>query len=535
MDIFDEQTLELTLKASNEGTWDWNRNTNEIFYSKRVLEFLGYTSSTPPNIMTHAESIVHEDDLKYFKGSLDQVLQQTSYGLLKIDCRVVQPSGEIRWIRMRGIVTRGKAKATRITGSMIDISKRKFAEEMIKEEQHMLRLIIDNIPLQIYFKDKESCYKLVNQQQVEWLGKETESQLIGHCSKEFFSPDSWASHREKEINIMLSGESIIDAIQKEEWPNRDDTYVKTVKHPWYDSTNKLLGIYGISCDVTNLIEAKKELEKLAVSLQQQNKNNQEELLLAKEIQRAILPHNTPSWDQLCSKWKEKLNIQTLYEPASELAGDFYDIITFPDNKLGFLIIDVTWHGVTSAMIISLIKGLMEHANHLASQPAKYLEEINNGLSNILKKTSLDIFALASYTLIDFDSNKITTVSAGDNAPLFIFKESYETDLQENNHGTSDQPALGTNASIEYSEQTFSLNSIKSILLYTDGIFASSKKGKKTWGIKELTSTYQDAQSQTKIPPLEYILNTTSEYSSRERFQDDVCMVNLNIQTPSLNK
>lgn len=522
MDIFDEQTLELTLKASNEGIWDWDRNTNEIFYSERALEFLGYESSAPPNIMTQPKGVVHQSDLADFVDTLDQTLHQKNDDLFKIDCRIIKPDGEIRWVRMRGLGTRDNNKVIRLTGSIIDISKRKFAEEMIAEEQNMLRLIIDNTPLQIYFKDKESCYKIVNQRQVEWLGEDKESDLIDQCSKDFFSEVSWKEHRKEEITIMLSGQPVLNTIQRETWPDRDDTYVKKVKHPWYDSTNKLLGTYGISCDVTKLIQAKKKLEKLAVSLQQQNKSNQEELLLAKEIQRAILPHNTPHWNKLCSQWKHKLDIQTLYEPASELAGDFYDVITLSEDKLGFLIIDVTGHDVRSAMIISLIKGFMEQTHHLASKPSQYLEKINHGLSNILEKASIRISVSASYTILDFENNQVTTSSAGDNTPLFLSK-----DYKIVHHHSNIFPALGVSSSSTYSEHTFPIDKLQSFLLYTDGIHSTSDREQTSHDA--LTTLYQEVQSQPSTPSLKYIFKSISD-SNKNQFKDDVCLVNVNIST-----
>ena len=519
MNIFDEQTLELTLKASNEGIWDWDRNTDEIYYSDRALEFLGYQQSNAPNMMSRPHDIVHPDDLEKFHKSMDQVLHQNGDDLFKINCRIIKPNKETSWVRMRGLATRVSNKMTRLTGSIIDISKRKFAEEMIAVEQNMLRLIINNTPLQIYFKDKDSCYKIVNQRQVEWLGAKNESDLINKSSETFFSEDSWKEHRKEEIRIMLSGIPVLDAIQKEEWPNKDETYVKKVKYPWYDSTNKLLGTYGISCDVTQLIKAKKKLEKLALNLQQQNKNNQEEVLLAKEIQRAILPHNTPCWNQLCFDWKSKIDIQTLYQPVSALAGDFYDVIPLTENKLGFIIIDITGHGVRSAMIISLIKGFMEQTQHLASEPSLYLKKINHDLSNILTKTSTEILISASYTILDFEKKQVITTSAGGNLPLFL---NSECNIIHNDSINS--PALGTDPSYTYTEKTFSLDNIQSFLLHSDGIYSTSNEKHDS---KHLADLYCEAHSQSETETLEYITKMASNFNTYH-FQDDVCLVNVDI-------
>lgn len=524
-DVFDQQTLELTLKASNEGIWDWDIVSGEIFYSERILDFLGYKKLTPPNLMTHPEEIIHESSIVYFQDILSLTLLDADTENLGIDCKIRRPDGKSRWIRIRGIVIREPDRAVRVAGSMIDISKRKFAEEMVAEERNMLRLIIDNIPLQVYFKDTESRYKLVNQRQVDWLGKTEATEVLGKSGKAFFSPESWQSSRQEELEIMKTGEPVIDAIQRERWPNKPDTYVQKVKHPWYDSSGKLLGTYGISCDVTNLIQAKKKLENLAINLQQQNKTYQEELMLATEIQRAILPENSPDWSDTISKWQDRINIKTLYSPASELAGDFYDVITVSDEKVGFLIIDVMGHGVRSAIIVSLIRGLMEQAEHLGSEPAHYLEEINNGLTTILHKAGITLFASACYTLIDFESNTINITSAGHDFPLIQFKENTNPpNIDKSSKGS----ALGICEGAHYPETIYSLDEIKSILLYTDGIYEASNKDDDEWGIENLKQEFENAQANHISSCVHHLYGKATKWMGHTRFQDDVCLLNLEL-------
>ncbi len=536
MDVFDEQTLELTLKASNEGIWDWVRDLDDIYYSGRTLACFGHESS-PPNIISNPEKLVHPEDLEGVREHIHHIIDGNSEDQLKIECKIVRPDGETRWILMRGIVTKEHGITTRMVGSIIDISSRRRAQEMIAEEKHMRRLIMDNIPLQIYFKDKESRYTLVNQRQIEWLGKKEKSEVLKKPSKEFFSPNSWRTQRKEELEIMLTGEPVINAVQREQWPDREDTFIKKVKRPWYDSTNELLGTYGISCDVTDLIKTKKELEKLALELQQQNKNHQEELSLAKEIQHAILPHNSANWQQLQSQWEGRVDIQTLYQPAAELTGDFYDIIPLEENKLGVLMIDVTGQGVRSAMIISLIKGLMEHAHHLAEKPAAYLDEINNGLATILQKVSIKVCASASYTLIDFNCKQVIVASAGHGFPLIQFRPDSKaeiklTDTQRYESRRTIAAELGQSTVTKYSEQLYSLDEISSILLYTDGIYETSIKDGQIWGVNSLKEAYTTAKSQSEISTLQSFFNTISGSSDGHHVHNDICLVHLELNSGS---
>lgn len=524
-DVFDKQTLELTLRASNEGIWDWNISSGEIYYSDRILNFLGYEQHNPPNIMTDPEAIIHHDSLDYFQNILSLTLLDSDAEHLGIDCKIKRPDGSPRWIRIRGTVIRNSTGATRIAGSMIDISKRKFAEEMVAEERNMLRLIIDNIPLQVYFKDTESNYKLVNQRQVEWLGQSDPAQVIGKSGKTFFSEESWQASREEELTIMQSGKPVIDVIQRERWPNKPDTFVQKVKHPWLDSSGKLLGTYGIACDVTSLIQAKKKLEHVAIDLQQQNKNYQEELMLATEVQRAILPENSPEWSTTIAEWQDRLQIHTLYTAASELAGDFYDVIRISDQKIGFLMIDVAGHGVRSAIIISLIRGLTEQAEHIAHKPASYLDNINKGLIAILEKSSIALHASASYTLIDFESQNITITNAGHDDPLIHFINNHPD--QPTNHPKG--PPLGTPSSKTYPEKSFPIDHIKNILMFTNGIYNVMNKDQEKWGFKKLQQAFAHAQENKSTSPAKFIHNQAKQWASNNIFTDDVCLLSLEIR------
>lgn len=527
-DVFDQQTLELTLKASNEGIWDWDILSDQIYYSERIIEFLGFEELTPPNIMIHPERVVHDEYVQAFKETLTNAINDPNTEHLAYDCKIIRPDGQSRWIRIRGIIIKENERAIRIVGSMIDISLRKFTEEMMEEEQSMLRLIIDNIPLQVYFKDTESRYKLVNQRQIDWLGKHQSDEVLGKSGESFFSPQSWSATRQEELHMMDTGTSVIDAIQREQWPNKDDTYIQKVKHPWYDRSNNLLGTYGISCDVTNLIEAKKKLESLAISLQQKNKNYQQELMLATEVQRAILPENAPDWNTTLSTWDPFVEISTVYDSASELAGDFYDIIPISDTQIGFIIIDVMGHGVRSAIIISLIKGLMEKTEHLAALPARYLEEINYGLTTILHKADITLFASACYVLLDFEAGKLITANAGHDLPLIKFA-SQSSENQSKQSTDYRGSALGIRQDADFPETHYPLDKIDSILLYTDGIYEVSNKDGEEWGLGQLQKTFNaiSASNLDKSPP-QKIYQKASEWLGHDDFQDDVCLLNLKI-------
>ena len=519
MDLYDQKTLELTLKASNEGIWDWWVGDEDIYYSDRVCSFYGVDADQAPNIMTQPELLLHQEDVAYFKNILSLTLMDSHEEFLGVDCRIVQPDGSLTWLRIRGIVVWENGKPLRIAGSMIDISKRKLAEKLIKEERNMLRLVIDNIPLQVYFKDTESNYILVNQRQAEWLGVNTPEEVHGRTGADFFSSESWQISRNEEIQIMQSGIAVIDGLQKETWPDRPNTYVQKNKYPWYDSAGNLLGLFGISCDVTSLINAQKKMEGLALNLKSINKEYEEELILAREIQHAILPENSNDWEDKLEQWSDRLNIAQLYIPATHLAGDYYDIISVDENRIGFLIVDVMGHGVRSALIVSLIRGLLEQAQPYAHKPSDYLQQINHGLSTLLSRTSSALFASACYCVLDFSENTISMTCAGHDQPLIEFKQA-ETTIN-----VPKDPALGFFPDAEYSETVIPLDQVKKILLFTDGLYESVNEQDEEWGTERLQKSFQQASNNNNITHMQQtIYDSALAWVGELGFNDDVCIL-----------
>jgi hypothetical protein len=114
----------LALKASNEGIWDWWTGKKEIYYSRRILEFLECSSSSAPNLFLEPHPTVHPEDQERFSLALQNVLNPSGPELFAIDCRVKTGGDRWRWLRIRGSVVRDReGRAQRIAGSMIDITQ----------------------------------------------------------------------------------------------------------------------------------------------------------------------------------------------------------------------------------------------------------------------------------------------------------------------------------------------------------------------------------------------------------------------------
>ncbi len=130
---------------------------------------------------------------------------------------------------------------------------------MTLSEQDLFRILLDNSKDSIYFKDLECRYIKVSRSMADFLGFANPEQMIGKMDTDFFGEQDAKWMYEDEQEILRWGKTI----SKEEhqtWPDRPDTWALTTKMPLYDKEGHLVGIFGISKDITKRKEAEIALD-----------------------------------------------------------------------------------------------------------------------------------------------------------------------------------------------------------------------------------------------------------------------------------
>ncbi|NIP95614.1 MAG: PAS domain-containing protein, partial [Akkermansiaceae bacterium] len=116
------------MRGSNDGIWDWNVLTGEVYFSDRFKELLGYGPDGFENVYESFESRLHPDDLDQTKAAIEAHLnERVSYD---VEYRLCCRNGDYRWFRARGLALwDDDGNATRMSGSISDVTERKRAEE----------------------------------------------------------------------------------------------------------------------------------------------------------------------------------------------------------------------------------------------------------------------------------------------------------------------------------------------------------------------------------------------------------------------
>ncbi len=133
----------------------------------------------------------------------------------------------------------------------------------------------------------------------------------------------------------------------------------------------------------------------------------DELRIAREIQKSLLPSGVPH--------VEGLSIAALCEPAREVGGDYYDFFDLGPRQLGVLIADVAGKGTSAALYMAELKGLMLSLSRTHRSPRRLLIEVNELLAGHLDNRS---FITMTYAVIDLDAGTLTSARAG-HTPLVV--------------------------------------------------------------------------------------------------------------------
>ncbi|WAC21363.1 SpoIIE family protein phosphatase [Luteolibacter sp. SL250] len=515
------ERLELSLRASSEGLWDWSLDDGSIYYSPRVLELLEAGDETDaPNVFLPPHGAIHEDDLEMFGRVVARALEPHGPDTLAIDAKVRTVMAEPRWLRIRGTIVRDShGRVARIAGSMIDISLRKRAEAQVEEERFLLRQLIDHIPVQVYFKDRESRFVLANQGMAEWMGLEHPDQLLGKHDRDFFLDQHSGEAQEDENRIMATDEPVTEKLEHETWQEgTDETWVLTSKFPWKDRNGKLKGTFGVSNDVTELVKTRQEAVVMAKELQQRNQAYEEELQLAREIQQALAGGGFP---KIAAKDGSSLALGSRYIPISGLAGDFFEVIPISPGQAGMLICDVMGHGVRAALVVAMLRGLLEKQRGQAADPGLFLRGLNDGLSSILERAGTTMFATAFYAVADLEEGTLRYSCAGHPAPIAIGPDGIR---QLADVRAEKGPALGLIRGAAYPTNELPLHSVDRLVMFTDGVLEAESRSGEPFFEKRLMEIVGKHAADPLDTLLDSILATVLEFSETMQFDDDVCLL-----------
>jgi serine phosphatase RsbU (regulator of sigma subunit) len=237
---------------------------------------------------------------------------------------------------------------------------------------------------------------------------------------------------------------------------------------------------------------------------------EKELDVAREIQRKILPLKVPEYPNL--------QIASVFIPAFEVGGDYYDFFKISDTKLGFVIADVSGKGISAAFIMAEVKGIFESLSKTIEKPKEILIKANDILKETLDSKS---FVSAAYGYFDLTEKKLIFSRAG-HCPLFLLRGDDSKQIRPSGLG------LGL-SNKDYFEQTLEEYSVDlkendTIVLYTDGVTEAKNELLEDFGDKYFLQVLQSNVNLSAQELSNKIIKEITVFSSGHEQYDDITLV-----------
>ncbi|MEG4401470.1 MULTISPECIES: PAS domain S-box protein [unclassified Microcoleus] len=267
-----EERWELAVRGNNDGIWDWNVQTNEIFLSSRSKEILGYEDHEIQNLVDEWANLVHPDDLGWVMQAVqDHFAKKTPFYLT--EHRVRCKDGSYKWIFDRGQALWDDAgNVIRMAGSHTDITERKQAEVALQVSEARYRQLIDNLNAGFVIHAIDTSIQLCNETAGELLGLSMD-QMLG---KTAISP-AWHFVREDgsvmpleeyPVNQVLStGSSLKNYVLGINKEIDNCTWVLVNAYPELDTNGQLKQVVVTFIDISKRKKVEQEIQKTRNFLQ----------------------------------------------------------------------------------------------------------------------------------------------------------------------------------------------------------------------------------------------------------------------------
>lgn len=243
---------------------------------------------------------------------------------------------------------------------------------------------------------------------------------------------------------------------------------------------------------------------------------EQEITIASEIQRNLLPKNTIFNDSIALRGK--------MVPARGIGGDYYDFIANPQNVDHFIVIgDVSGKGIPAGIVMATVRTILHSLVRRAKDPWEILTEINTYIHyNYNEPGNLRFMSMILFCY-DSQNNSFVFSGAG-HGDIYIFRKKRKEIETISSRGI----ILGVKNSIEEFQNRYEVNLEKGdvILLTTDGVVeAISLKGE-AFGEDRLKEELLSCCLQSQGDVLEPILNSLNSFSKGREQHDDITMVSI---------
>lgn len=377
----------------------------------------------------------------------------------------------------------------------------------------LLQQLMDNIEDNIFFKDIDSKFIMINKANAKWFGLSNPRDIVGKDDFDFFDEEHAKKQRVKERLIMETGLSVLGEEQSQR--EGDQVFWGSVsKIPLRSKDGHIIGTMGIGRDISELKNKEQELKTTHEKIV-------DDLRLAAKLQQAFLPQSYPSF--VDSNNRPLIQFHHFYEADIDLGGDFCSVYRLSDTRAGLLICDVMGHGVRAALVTAIVHAFAEELVQKTDSPGHFLTALNQRLVPVLQSEDEYLFATAAYCTIDLKTGEMALSLAGHTLP-FLIQPNVGIVSQLTIAEKTSGPALAIVEDYAYEDTRVQLLPGDEVLMYTDGICEALNSSRDEFGVEHLQKTIQDFNTLPLKELIPRIINVVQDYAGSKKLGDDVCLL-----------
>ncbi len=247
---------------------------------------------------------------------------------------------------------------------------------------------------------------------------------------------------------------------------------------------------------------------------------EQELSIARTVQLGLLPNSCMS--------NNDFEVSGFCEPAQSIGGDYYDIIQLSHAKFGIAVADASGKGVSAAIYMTLIKGLL-HANATVEHsPKEVLIKINTLLHRIIKRGS---FVSMIYAVMDTSTGEFSYARAGHLPPILVSEEDDVRQVPLRAKGMALGLANSAAFAFTIDEASYTLKHGDALVLYTDGFIEARNPRGEEYGMERLQqAAFVHCLNSTATDMVRAIVNDVKAFAGNAPQHDDMAMVAIKCRT-----
>ena len=253
------QQLRMAAEAGGLSLWDWDLKGDRFWLSSNWIPVANEQWIENCGLRD-LFTLAHEDDFPRIECTINRLLSPTANNINEQFRMII--AGKWRWVNFRGSVSaRDEAgRPTRVSGTLLDETDRKLAEEQAQADRELLQCVIEHIPHAVFWKDAQRRYLGCNGRFAQTLGVSSFQDVVGKTDVDLYPVAGEAEQiSDADHAVVTSGQEVIAQHQSMRMPDKSVREILYSKVPLRTPAGNIFGMLGVFGDITEQKRMERQL------------------------------------------------------------------------------------------------------------------------------------------------------------------------------------------------------------------------------------------------------------------------------------